>query len=152
MNKSKEAAEARIAELESWYAASQESQRELLKRIALADRLAEAARARLDVWTRETYDEMCEALSAYESENRTGALRVLEPDTPEAAEHGDVTVPQGSHPSASEVHPDTERLRESLMRQLLDYRAGGKWRVDSVLIEFLGGEESIAAREEENDE
>ena len=34
---------ARIAELESWYAASQESQRELLKRIALADRLAEAA-------------------------------------------------------------------------------------------------------------
>ena len=41
---------ARIAELESWYAASQESQRELLKRIALADRLAEAADHVLDAW------------------------------------------------------------------------------------------------------
>jgi hypothetical protein len=38
-----EAAEARVKELESWYAASQESQRELLKRIALADQMAEDA-------------------------------------------------------------------------------------------------------------
>ena len=35
-----ESAEARVAELEAWYSASQESQRELLKGIALADRLA----------------------------------------------------------------------------------------------------------------
>jgi len=40
MMKSEEATEARVAELEAWYTASQDSQRELLERIALADRLA----------------------------------------------------------------------------------------------------------------
>jgi hypothetical protein len=75
----REAAEARIAELESWYAASQESQRELLKRIALADRLAKAVRWWVKFTDRESFfpddgdqwealdQEIREALAAYRS-------------------------------------------------------------------------------------
>jgi hypothetical protein len=64
----REAAEARIAELESWYAASQESQRELLKRIALADRLAEAADRLNPTATDDEWRAMREALAAYREE------------------------------------------------------------------------------------
>ena len=64
-----EAGEARIAELESWYAASQESQRELLKRIALADRLAEAVEKAGTYYRTIGVDK---ALAAYRSPKKEG--------------------------------------------------------------------------------
>lgn len=60
-------AEARVAELESWFAASQESQSELLKRIARADRLAEVADRLNPTATDDEWRAMREALSAYRS-------------------------------------------------------------------------------------
>ena len=53
-----------VKELEEWYTASQESQCELLKRIALADRLAEVVARRL---RNASYpdEEVAEAIAAY---------------------------------------------------------------------------------------
>jgi len=71
MMKSEEATEARVAELEAWYTASQDSQRELLKRIARADRLAEVVARRL---RNAPYpdEEVAEALAAYRSPRKEG--------------------------------------------------------------------------------
>lgn len=71
MKKSEEATEARVAELEAWYRASQDSQRELLQRIALADRLAEVVARRL---RNAPYpdEEVAEALAAYRSFEKEG--------------------------------------------------------------------------------
>jgi len=79
MKKYEEAAKALGEGLEAWYSASQESHRELLKRIALADRLAEAVRWWVKFTDRESFfpddgeqwealdQEIREALAAYEA-------------------------------------------------------------------------------------
>jgi len=63
-----------VKKLEDWYRASQDSQRELLKRVALADRLAKAAGCALDAGARfdregllEEMRRLKEALAAYRS-------------------------------------------------------------------------------------
>jgi hypothetical protein len=67
MKKYEEAAKALGEGLKEWYTASQDSQRELLKRIALADRLAEAADRLNPTATDDEWRAMREALAAYYS-------------------------------------------------------------------------------------